>query len=481
MSAPHAGLPPLAQGIATAMQPCPPVLAATATLAEAVALLGTERASAVVAVDDTGRAIGILTEQDVARRVAFRLPPEAPLAAAISTPLIAIGVNDRLYRAIGLMRRHRLRHLAVLDSQGRPTGMLHRGETLAALAGRVLAYLEVLAAQDSDPTRRAAKTAQAGLAQAMLDDGAEATDAVALVNAINLDLHRQVLEATLAEQPGAAPVPFTLLVMGSAGRGESLLRPDQDNGLILGDYADSDHAAIDAWFRGFAEAFNARLDAVGFPFCDGHVMARNPLWRKRLGEWQHQFTLWADRRRPASLLHATIAFDFAPAWGDPAPAGALRAQLVALLRATPALLSALGQQDAQLSVGLTFWGGFTDDEPGPGARTDLKLHGLMPLVSAIRLMALHHGVAATGTGERIALLLERGALAPPDAEALAAAFRHLVDALLRQQLADQAEGLRPGNLVDTRALEPAARTALRDSLRAVRDFAKVARADLGTR
>lgn len=477
----RASLPALAQGIAAAMQPCPPALAATAPVAEAIATLGSERASAVIALDDAGRAIGILTEQDVARRVAFRLPPDAPLAAAISTPLIAIGVDDRLYRAIGLMRRHRLRHLAVLDGEGRPAGMLHRGETLAALAGRVLTNLEVLAAQDSDPTRQAAKAAQAGLAQAMLDDGADATEAVALVNAVNLDLHRQVLEATLAEQPTPPPVPFTLLVMGSAGRGESLLRPDQDNGLILGDYRDADHAAVDPWFRGFAEAFNARLDAVGFPFCDGHVMARNPIWRKRLGEWQHQFSLWVERRTPGALLQSTIAFDFAPAWGDAGPAHALRSHLAALLRARPALLAALAEQDAQLSVGLTFWGGFTDDEPGPGMRTDLKLHGLMPLVSAVRLMALAHGVMATGTAERIAALAERGVLAAPDAEALGGAFARLVDALLRQQLADQARHLTPGTLVDTRALEPAARTALRDSLRAVRDFAKLARADLGVR
>jgi signal-transduction protein with cAMP-binding, CBS, and nucleotidyltransferase domain len=471
-------LPPLAQGVGAAMQPAQS-LPLAATLAQAVATMAGQRASAILAIDHAGRAVGVLTEQDVTRRITFRLPPEAPLSAAISTPLIAVGADDRLYRAVGLMRRHRLRHLAVLDSAGRPVGLLHRGETLAALAGRVLAHLETLAAQDTDPNRHAAKDAQAGLARAMLDDGAEASEAVTLVNAVNLDLHRQALEATLAEQPTPPPVPFGLLVMGSAGRGESLLRPDQDNGLILGDYPDSDHATVDAWFRRFAEAFNARLDAMGFPFCDGHVMAQNPLWRKRLGEWQQQFTLWSERRSPASLLHATIAFDLAPAWGDPASAQALRAHLAVLLRARPALLGAMAAQDAQLSVGLTFWGGFTDDEPGAGTRTDLKLHGLMPLVSAVRLMALHHGVTATGTLERIDQLAGTGMLARIDAEALSRAFSRLIDALLRQQLADRAAGLAPGNLVDTNALDANARAALKESLRTVRDFAKVARAEFG--
>jgi signal-transduction protein with cAMP-binding, CBS, and nucleotidyltransferase domain len=460
------------------MQPNPPALSPAAPLSDALAAMAAARASAVLGVDGAGRAIGILTEQDVARRVAFRLPPEAPLAAALTTPLVAVPQEAHLYRAIGLMRRHRLRHLAVLDAAGRPVGMLHRGETLAALAGATLAPLETLAGQDSAAAIQAAKHAQATLATALLDDGAPAEEAVALVNAVNHDLHRAVLDAALAAQPAPAPVPFTLLLMGSAGRGESLLRPDQDNGLIVGDYPDADHDAVDAWFRAFAEEFTARLNAAGFPFCEGHVMATNPLWRKRLVEWQRQFALWAARRRPAMLLNAAIAFDFAPAWGDAAPAGALRAHLHQVVRGQPALLGALAAAEASLSVGLTFWGGFADDEPGPGTRTDLKLHGLMPLVSSIRLLALRAGTAATGTAPRIAALAADGALTGADAEALQAAFARLLDALLRQQLADLAAGRAPGSLVDTAALDRATRADLRESLRHVRDFAKVVRAEL---
>jgi signal-transduction protein with cAMP-binding, CBS, and nucleotidyltransferase domain len=474
----HRRLPPLAAPAGSVMQPHPPMLPPTAPLADALAAMQAARANAVLAVDQAGRGIGILTEQDVVRRVAFRLPPEAPLSAALSTPLIAVEEGAHLYRAIGLMRRHRLRHLAVLDAAGRPVGLLHRGETLAALAGATLAPLETLAAHDSDDALHAAKDAQAMLATAMLDDKAPAEEAVALVNAVNHDLHRAVMQAALAAQPTPPPVPFTLLLMGSAGRGESLLRPDQDNGLIVGDYPDADHDAVDAWLRTFAEDFTARLDEAGFPLCTGHVMATNPLWRKRLGEWQHQFTLWGQRRRPAMLLHAAIAFDFAPAWGDPAPAGGLRAHLHQVVRATPALLAALAAAEAGLAVGLTFWGGFADDEPGPGARTDLKLHGLMPLVASVRLLALRAGTICTGTGARIAALAADGALTGADAEALSQALARLLDALLRQQLADLAAGRAPGSLVDTAALDRTARAGLRESLRHVRDFAKVVRAEL---
>ncbi len=467
------------------MAPPPPLLPADrATLGEAVATLGAARCSAMLAVDGSGRPVGILTEQDVARRIAFRLPPETPLAAAMTAPVIVCGIEDGLWRAVALMRSHHLRHLPVLAPDGRCVGLLHRAETVAAASGRLLGHLDALgAAEDA-----AVKRAQAGVAGALLAEGVPATDVIALVNEVNLDLHRRVAARALEAQAEPPPVPFTLLVMGSIGRGESLLRPDQDNGMILGDYPDAEHEGVDAWFRAYAEALNHGLDLAGFPLCTGGVMARNPLWRKRLAQWEAQLALWARRRSGAALLLADIACDvraaaeivpqdgtvrLLPAGAGPeAPAARLRATLTGMLASTPALLAALARQDQSLRVGLTFWGGFADDEPGPGQRTDLKLHGLMPLVSAARLAALQRGAAATGTQARLDALAASGAISASEAQRLRAAFSVLLGSVLRQQLDDAAAGEPPGTLVDTGALGRAERAALRDALRAVRSFAQ---------
>lgn len=452
--------------VAAVMQPAPPGFDPATPLAEVLPAMAAARVSAVLAVDAENRPIGILTEQDVTRRIAFRLPPEAPLSAAMSAPVTACAEDAGLWRAVALLRAGRLRHLPVLGADGRCVGMLHRAETLAAVSGRLLGHLDALAGDD-----RAVKAAQAGVAAALLDEGVAAREVVGLVSGINVELHRRVLERVLAAR-GAPPVPFTLLLMGSAGRGESLLRPDQDNGLILQDYPDEEHGRVDAWFRPFAAAFNEALADAGFPLCPGGIMARNPLWRKTLPQWRRQFEHWADRRAGAALLFSDIAFDFRPAWGDPAPAEALRAHLGQVLKANPALLAAMAGQNQSLTVGLTLWGGFTDDEPGPGTRTDFKLHGLMPLVAAARLMALGDGIAETSTLGRLAALAERGRLSAREAEELAGAFDLLLDTVLRQQLADHAAGRQPGNLVDTTVLSRPARNALRDALKAVRSFSR---------
>jgi signal-transduction protein with cAMP-binding, CBS, and nucleotidyltransferase domain len=456
-----------------AVAPPPPCLAPMATLAEALAAMAAARASAVLAVDAGGRPVGILTEQDIARRVAFRLPPEAPLAAAMTAPVIGCPAGQGLWQAVALLRAHRLRHLPLLDVEGRCTGLLHRPEALEAASGAVLTHLDALAGDDA-----AVKRAQAGLATALLADGLPATEVVALVSGINADLHRRILDRALAAEATPPPVPFTLLLMGSLGRGESLLRPDQDNGFILDDYDDAEHDRIDAWFRRVAERFCLGLAEAGFTLCTGGVMAMNPLWRKTRTQWRDQLGIWARKRTGAALLFTDIFLDLRAGWGDAAPAEALRAEAIALLAAQPAWGAMLAAQGARLGVGLTLWGGFADDEPGPGTRTDLKLHGLMPLVAAARLSALRAGVAAPATPARLAGLAAKGQLSASEATRLQAAFATLLDAVLRQQLADRAAGLRPGNLVDTGAMPPAARAALKDALKAVRSFAKAAQAEL---
>lgn len=465
--------------VAAAMRPVPPLLPPATPIAEAVEAMRAANESAVVAVDEARRAVGILTERDVLRRVAFRTAPDTPLAALMSAPVRSVPPDEHLYRAVGLMRAHGLRHLLVVDAEARPLGMLRRFETYAAASARLLGAVETLARGDDEAGFAATRAAQAGLARTLLDEGVPAADVIEVVSEINLDIHRWVVGRALAAA-GPPPVPFTLLVMGSAGRGESQLAPDQDNGLILQDYPDGRHTEMDAWFIPFAEDLNARLEAAGFPLCKGHVMARNPVWRKTLAQWKAQITLWAERRSPVALLFGDIAFDFRPVWGDPAPADGLRRHLMRTLAAHPAFLGALSAEDAKMTVGLGFWGGFRDDEPDkPGVRTDLKRSGLMPLVSATRLLALKHGVAETGTRARLAALAALGPVAPAEAQGLTEAFERLAGALLRQQLEDVAAGRPPGTLVELPALPKPEQAAIRAAMKRVAAFQKGVEASFG--
>ena len=281
------------------MRPRPVPIARSASVGEAVNSMTQAGSSVAVVTDSTGRPAGILTEQDVVRRIAWRVPPDQPVETVMTSPIVTIAADDHLLDAVTTMRRHRLHQLPVVDARGRVVGLLALHDVLLALSGWVTRLTDQLMQDDSVDGLKRVKQYQAELAGEFLADGAPAPILQMLLTEINFELHRraltQAINSMVVDGWGEPPVPFALILMGSLGRGESLLGPDQDNGFVLGDYADAEHSRIDAYFVPLAVRFTQQLDAIGFPLCVGNVMATNPVWRKRSSEWRRQIGSLAEK------------------------------------------------------------------------------------------------------------------------------------------------------------------------------------------
>ena len=89
-------------------------------------------------------------------------------------------------------------------------------------------------------------------------------------------------------------------------------------------------------------------------------------------------------------------------------------------------------------------------------------------------MALSHGIGATGTLDRLAALQAAAAISPGLHAALVEDFAVLTDLRLRQQLADHAAGLPPGNRLDLAGLAERDRARLVQVFRSVELLRKVA-------
>lgn len=467
-----------------AMGPPPPLLAAGTEAAAAVARLAALGATCAAVVDEAGRPVGLLGEQDIARRVAFQVPPGTPVEAVMNRAVPTARAGERLLRVLARMRRQRLRQVLVADAAGAAIGLLELEAALGALAEGVVARLEPLEQGEEIEGLRATKRAQVALARGMLEEGIAAPEIQALLTDVNRDLYRRIVDRALAamadEGWGAPPVALCVLVMGSGGRGENLLDPDQDNGFVLADYPDDAHGPIDRFFLELAERMTRELDAVGIPFCKGGVMATNPLWRKTLSQWRDQTLFWAKRRSGGATLLADIFFDFQPVHGDPAMALALRRHVSDLSRRHRALLRCMAHDDTAGGVALDLFGRLAREgvDSVHRGRIELKIHGRQPLVGCVRLLALAAGIEETATLARLAQLGERGILVPDDVDGLIDAFHHIATLLLRQQIADIEAGRPPGEYVDTDALSAPDRARLLAALRAVDRLRKRTQIDL---
>ena len=465
--------------VADSLGPPPPTAPQDISVGQAVAALAATPSSALVLLDADRRPAGILTEADIARRVAFSVDASTPVAEVMTAPVVCIEAGEYLYRAIARMRRHGLRHLPAIDEADRLAGVVHMDEALAAASDETVARIDLLSGDDGDASLRAIRTAQAGIAADLLADGVPVSDVQGLITHVNNDLYRRVTRDLLREM-SPPPADFAVIVMGSGGRGENFLTPDQDNGLVIADYPDADHDRIDGWFIGFADRLTRRMDAVGLPLCTGNVMATNPLWRKTQAQWLDQMEIWLRHSSAAAVLLADIFFDFRPVAGNAALARPVRDLITARLTQNRRFLGDMLRHHDHFRSAIGLFGGFRTERRDAAHRgaINLKYHGVQPVVAAARMLALRDGIAETATLARLRALAEAGTLPAADADDIAAAFAVVCDTLLRAQIADVEAGVAASNFVAPARLTRRGRRSLREAFRTIDRFGDGVRSDI---
>ena len=459
------------------MQAPPPTLSVAASCGELVEVLRRSSAQCVVITDPGhGAPTGIVTERDIVGRVTFRVQPDTPVQGIMTAPVHLASLGEPIYQAIARLRRLRLRRLPVVGAKGAVVGIVDREDVEKEAVAGLMEQTDKVSDAGALEAAAAVKDAQMDLAEEFLAEAIPSPDIQAVISGINSDIYRRVVEAELREMDlagwGRPPVSMTVIVMGSGGRGENDLHPDQDNGIILDDYDAARHGAIDPYFIEFSERMTRSLAQVGFPLCRGNVMATNPVWRKTALQWRIQIGNWLRKRDPIAIRLCDILFDFRAVYGDEGPAIELRHWIAERLKGNHAFLGDMYRNIEGHGVALSRFGRLVPDTKNPSrpGEMDLKYGGTLPLVEAVRLLSLREGISETSTLGRIEALHRAGILDRDDQDYLSGAFQLMTTLLLRQQVADHRAGLPLGNLVALKQLSKREQDVLTASLGAIRRF-----------
>jgi signal-transduction protein with cAMP-binding, CBS, and nucleotidyltransferase domain len=439
----------------------PPITAApTLTLADAARRMRDASISALVTVGDDGRPQGIFTERDLlvaaAERGAASL--SAPISDFMHTPVLAVTTDDYLFTAIARMDRLRLRHLAAVDpATGVLVGIVTARALLQQRAQQALVLGDEIAVIERAEDMAALYKRLPALAAGLLRDGMVAREIAAVLSTVLRDISARSAGLAAAAMARPAPATWCFLVLGSGGRGESLLVPDQDNAIVHGGAANDD-----LWFAEVGKRAADFLDRSGIPYCRGGVMAMNREFRHSLEGWRRRIAGWVERPEPANVLNADIFYDFRPVHGDFALAAQLQDIAVSAAKSRP-FLAILGAALADTGTPLGLFGNFRTEQ----GRVDLKRVGLLPLVSAARLMALHDGSTALDTRGRIEAAVGAGHLSRDDAAQLQDVHELLLRVVLEQQIADIRAGVAPSARVLVARLDGLTRRRLKEALRRI--------------
>ena len=267
---------------------------------------------------------------------------------------------------------------------------------------------------------------------------------------------------------GDPPCRYAFVVLGSAGRGESLLAMDQDNALIFEDNAPD---GADRWFEALAVRVSDILDQIGVPYCKGGVMAKNPQWRGSLGTWRKRIGDWIQQSNPQGLLSVDIFFDLRGVHGDVALADLLWREAFDAAQGNAGFAKLLLEAAGQVEPGRNWFGGFRTVE----GRIDLKKTGLFGLVSIARTLAIRHHVIERSTPARLAGIKSVVQESESELDALVEAQGIFLDLILKQQIADLERGRPPSNAVEVKGLSRRDRERLRGALQAVENLDELGR------
>jgi CBS domain-containing protein len=407
--------------------------------------------------------LGIFTTTDL-RDALLRGPPPQQLAVreVARFDIVSIGADADLFEALWLMVRHRVHRLVVRDGDA-VLGVLGQLDLVSFVSN----HSHIVALQIDD----AASVADLHAAAARVDEmvmllhgsGIRIERITRLVSELNSRLFAR-LWALLA--PPEVVANTCLLVMGSEGRGEQILKTDQDNALLLRDGFVFDGLAA------LADRFNAALAELGYPPCPGDIMLTNPLWRQPLASFCDTIRDWIYGKfggpTAEGPMHMAIFFDAVAVAGDPALLAEARACLERLSVGQEIFIARFAAAADQFQEPGNWFTRLTtkrDDQP-----LDLKKLGTFPIVHGVRALALQYGVREKGTAARLTRLVALRRVDETLAADLVQALHLLMGIRLTHQLRQREQGRLAGNEVRPSELSTLEREPLHNALAIVKSF-----------
>ena len=219
-----------------------------------------------------------------------------------------------------------------------------------------------------------------------------------------------------------------LLVMGSEGRGEQIIKSDQDNALILSDEVHVDEKIL----KDFVSEFIAILEELGYPKCQGKIMMDNPFWAKSLSEFKKSIREWIDYPTGENVLNFSIFYDAKCVAGDGRLLDELKKEIQKNTQSTLHFFTSFAAATLSFETPLGFFTSFKLDKSD---QLDIKKGGIFAIVHGVRTIALENNIEELNTIKRILKIKQVGIFDEKFASELIEAFNYLCT--LRLKVSDR--------------------------------------------
>jgi len=414
---------------------------------------------------------GIVTDRAYCTKVvADQLDQKVAVSTIMSTNLITLNKNQTGSEALLVMAQYNIRHLPVMDGET-VVGVVTATDLIREQSHHSVYLVNEINRADNVDDLVALSQQIPNVLQNLIANSMTAYDIGQLISSIGEAITRRLIK--LAQNKiGEAPVAFAFVVAGSMARRDQTAVSDQDNALFLSD--EYDEKIHDAYFLKLAQFICDGLNACGYVYCPGNVMATNKKWRQPVKTWKRYFLKWITEPEPKALMHASIFFDLRCVAGDQFLLETVQTEMLTQTKNNSIFLKFLTDNALSYKPPIGLFRHFVLEDNGHEEKAlNMKKRGITPITDLSRIYALSAGIDEINTRQRLEAAAKAGVISEDGMSDLRDALEFIASVRLQHQSLQSARGDDIDNYVKPDILSPLERRHLKDAFDVVRDMQTV--------
>ena len=437
------------------------------TIFEAATIIKQEKIPTLLLKDEAGE-MYIVTDSDFRQKVILnRMDYDDLVVKIASKGLIYINEDDFLFNAQLQMAKHGLKRVVVKNDHDEIVGILDQISLSSFFATNTFAVSNQIINAETLEELKEASHSFIKIIKSLNAKGVKIEFISKLINQLNKKLLDKLYKLLA---PKELIGKSCLVVMGSEGRAEQILRTDQDNALIISD----DCSISEEKLREFTNLFTETLVDFGFPRCEGNIMVSNPYWCRKQSDFKELIYEWVNSPSGDNFMNIAIFYDALCVSGDIEIIKELKNYLFKISSNSQSFYTNFARVINSFDVPLGFFDGFVFNSKDEKHKDeiDIKRGGIFIIVQGIRSLSIQNRVLNTNTIKRINSLKELKVLDDESAKELIMAFNILNSLKLKASLEKLDKKEKIDNFVNPNRLTIMEKDLLKESFKIVNRLKK---------
>ncbi|MCG3702728.1 DUF294 nucleotidyltransferase-like domain-containing protein [Aliarcobacter butzleri] len=373
-------------------------------------------------------------------------------------PLLTIQKDDYLFEALTILIKRNIKRIGVTNNNGEMIGILEQIDILSHFANHTYVIESKIKNANKVEDLKIASNEFLNIIKSLQAKGVKIYHISNLIGQLNTKVYQKLYSLVLPEE---LQKNACLIVMGSEGRNEQIIKTDQDNALVIKNGIDVEQ------YRPYMQQLTEHLIDLGYPPCEGNIMVSNPYWCKTADEYKTDITKWINSPDMKSYLDLAIFIDAFAVAGDKELLINLKEYLYNKIQSKDIFMAYFAKSTLAFDTPTTFSSFMAKDD-----LINIKKAAIFPIVQGIRSLALKEKIKETTTIKRIKILEARNILEKTKAAELIEAFEIASTLRLKNQLDCIQEGVPLTNEINTNDLGKIERDLLKESFKIVVEFKK---------